>query len=68
MVAELADSSVNLAMRPWVKSADYWDVRAMMLEKEKPPLTLLGFRFLTRKRMCICFQRMSRLPDFLRAL
>lgn len=25
-VAELADSSVNIALRPWVKSADYWDV------------------------------------------
>ena len=25
-VAELADSSVNIAFRPWVKSADYWDV------------------------------------------
>lgn len=25
-VAELADSSVNLAVRPWCKVADYWDV------------------------------------------
>ncbi len=25
-VAELADSSVNLAIRVWTKSADYWDV------------------------------------------
>ena len=25
-VLELADSSVNLAVRPWVKTADYWDV------------------------------------------
>jgi small conductance mechanosensitive channel len=23
---ELADSSVNFAVRPWVKTADYWDV------------------------------------------
>ncbi len=35
MVAELADSSVNLAVRPWVASADYWDVRAAMLENIK---------------------------------
>ncbi len=35
MVAELADSSVNLAVRPWVKAADYWDVRSAMLEKVK---------------------------------
>ena len=25
-VLELADSSVNLVVRPWVKTADYWDV------------------------------------------
>lgn len=25
-VLEMADSSVNLAVRPWVKTADYWDV------------------------------------------
>lgn len=25
-VLELADSSVNVAVRPWVKSGDYWDV------------------------------------------
>lgn len=35
MVAELADSSVNLAVRPWVESADYWNVRAAMLENIK---------------------------------
>jgi len=26
-VAELADSSVNFHVRPWVKTTDYWDVR-----------------------------------------
>lgn len=26
-VSELADSSVNLVVRPWVKSADYWAVK-----------------------------------------
>ena len=25
-VSELADSSVNFAVRPWVNSADYWGV------------------------------------------
>jgi small conductance mechanosensitive channel len=34
-VSELADSSVNLACRPWVKSADYWDVRGDLIEKVK---------------------------------
>jgi small conductance mechanosensitive channel len=34
-VTELADSSVNLAIRPWVKTADYWDVRFDLTEKIK---------------------------------
>lgn len=25
-VSELADSSVNFVVRPWVKASDYWDV------------------------------------------
>ncbi len=35
MVAELADSSVNLAVRPWVRSEHYWAVRADLLERVK---------------------------------
>lgn len=34
-VAELADSSVNLVFRAWVKSEEYWDVHFDMLEKVK---------------------------------
>jgi small conductance mechanosensitive channel len=34
-VGELADSSVNLNVRPWVNSADYWAVRADLLENIK---------------------------------
>ena len=34
-LAELADSSVNIAVRPWVKTADYWAVRSDILEKVK---------------------------------
>ncbi|MEN8763937.1 MAG: mechanosensitive ion channel domain-containing protein [Thiogranum sp.] len=34
-VGELADSSVNFNVRPWVKTTDYWQVRADMLEKVK---------------------------------
>ena len=34
-VGELADSSVNLNVRPWVNGDDYWDVRADLLEKIK---------------------------------
>lgn len=34
-VSELADSSVNFVLRPWVNAADYWTVRADVLEKIK---------------------------------
>lgn len=32
---ELADSSVNMAVRPWVKTEDYWDVYFALMEKIK---------------------------------
>ncbi len=35
VVLELADSSVNFAVRPWVKSADYWAVYFDVMEKVK---------------------------------
>ena len=41
-VAELADSSVNLVFRPWVKTADYWDVRFDLTEKIKKVLDEAG--------------------------
>lgn len=34
-VAELGESSVNLIVRPWVKTADYWTVRWDLIEKLK---------------------------------
>jgi small conductance mechanosensitive channel len=34
-VSELADSSVNFVVRPWVKSADYWDVYFDVKERVK---------------------------------
>jgi len=34
-VAELADSSVNLVLRPWVNSGDYWAVRFDLIENIK---------------------------------
>jgi len=34
-VLELADSSVNLAVRPWVKGDDYWDVYFDVMEAMK---------------------------------
>ena len=35
LLMELADSSVNFAVRPWVNAADYWNVRSDLLEKVK---------------------------------
>ena len=37
-VSELADSSVNLVVRPWVKSADYWPTYFDLLEQIKVTL------------------------------
>ena len=37
-VAELADSSVNFAVRPWCKAADYWDVFFNVQENVKKRL------------------------------
>ncbi|MCG6934941.1 MAG: mechanosensitive ion channel [Proteobacteria bacterium] len=34
-VSELADSSVNLIVRPWVKTSEYWDVYFDLMEKIK---------------------------------
>ncbi len=34
-VSELADSSVNFVVRPWVKTGDYWDVYFDLTEKIK---------------------------------
>ena len=34
-VAELADSSVNFIVRPWVKAEDYWEVRFNLTETIK---------------------------------
>ncbi|RKX18855.1 MAG: mechanosensitive ion channel family protein [Candidatus Zixiibacteriota bacterium] len=34
-VSELADSSVNFVVRPWVKTSDYWDVYWDLTEKVK---------------------------------
>jgi len=41
-VSELADSSVNFAVRPWSTTADYWDVYFGTLEKCKIALDEAG--------------------------
>ncbi len=35
LVSELGESSIDLAVRPWVISADYWNVRSDLLETIK---------------------------------
>jgi small-conductance mechanosensitive channel len=34
-VAELGDSSVNLLVRPWIKTSDYWDAKWELTQKIK---------------------------------
>ncbi|MGJ8694109.1 MAG: mechanosensitive ion channel family protein [Thalassotalea sp.] len=41
-VSALADSSVNLVVRPWVKSADYWPTHFKLLEDIKVALDEAG--------------------------
>jgi len=41
-VDELADSSVNLVVRPWVNTGDYWAVRFDLTEKMKTALEESG--------------------------
>jgi small conductance mechanosensitive channel len=38
LMLELADSSVNIAVRPWVATPDYWIVRGDVLERVKKAL------------------------------
>jgi len=42
VVLELADSSVNLGVRPWTTPEDYWNVMWDMLEKGKEKLEAAG--------------------------
>ncbi|WP_421987317.1 mechanosensitive ion channel family protein [Roseivirga sp.] len=41
-VSELADSAINLAVRPWCNPADYWDVYFDILEGSKDALDGAG--------------------------
>ena len=41
-VAELADSSVNFVLRPWVKKEDYWGVKFDVTEKIKKEFDAAG--------------------------
>jgi small conductance mechanosensitive channel len=41
-VSELADSSVNFVVRPWVKADDYWDVYFSAMENIKKEMDAAG--------------------------
>ena len=41
-VLELADSSINFAVRPWVKTADYWDVFFALQENIRKQFAVEG--------------------------
>lgn len=41
-MADLADSSVNFNVRPWVNTGDYWPVRAAILEEVKTRFDAAG--------------------------
>lgn len=41
-VSELGDSSVNIVVRPWVNSEDYWDVRFALTKELKERLEAAG--------------------------
>jgi len=41
-VAELADSSVNIVVRPWCRREDYWNVRFDLIRKVKEELEAAG--------------------------
>jgi len=41
-VTNLGDSSVDFAVRPWVKTEDYWDARAQIMETAKVALEAAG--------------------------
>jgi small conductance mechanosensitive channel len=41
-VVELADSSVNIAVRPWVKTSDWWQTRCDLTERVKEAFDARG--------------------------
>lgn len=42
LVSELGESSIDLAVRPWVNSVDYWNVRSDLLETIKRKFDAAG--------------------------
>jgi len=63
VVLELAESSVNFAVRVWVNSGDYWSVFTDFQEKVKLALTNKALAFRFRSATCTCT---GRIDDVLR--
>lgn len=59
MLNELADSSINFTVRPWVSSDDYWPVRAELLEQIKHNIEAGGCSFPYPQRDIHLFQKSS---------
>ena len=53
-VSELADSSVNLVVRPWVKKEDYWNVKFDLTRKFKEAFDANGIDIPFHNRWSTC--------------
>lgn len=58
-VSELADSSVNLIVRPWVKTSEYWNVHFDLLEKIKQTFDAEGISIPFPQRDVHLFQEQA---------
>ena len=58
-VSELADSSVNLAVRPWCKPEKYWDAYFNTLEECKIALDKAGIEIPFPQRDIHVFEQKS---------
>jgi len=58
-VSDLADSSVNFVVRPWVKTADYWPVYFDLTEKVKMTFDAMGISIPFPQRDVHLFQQGS---------
>ncbi|MCF7823335.1 MAG: mechanosensitive ion channel [Candidatus Marinimicrobia bacterium] len=56
VVSELADSSVNFFVRPWVKTEEYWDLKFDLIEKIKLALDEAGIKIPYPQRDVHLFQ------------
>lgn len=62
-LAELAESSVDINVRPWVNSADYWPVRADLLERIKLAFDENGITIPFPQRELHVYEKTTKLVD-----